>query len=217
MVDLKEIAPDGALLIGTSRIRTYFYDLLEMQGLKVLDPKKSHDSIMTPENLHYLWNDASEDCPGTGPGFCHFPPNATKIRVGFEDIIHDTKLCKYNTATKSSFVVFSTGCAFIHRALSPRGLAEGLEYARDELRFLQIRCEGSNTVVFIASEMALHDDWSVPNENSFVDNRNVAFNREVRLMALKLGMHFIDLYPMSRSAGMFAYMNVCMYVNLDKL
>ena len=40
--------------------------MFEVQGLKVLDAKKLHETIMTPENLHYLWNDASEDCLGTG-------------------------------------------------------------------------------------------------------------------------------------------------------
>jgi len=45
MIDLKEIALDGALLIGTSRIRTYFYDLLEMQGLAEKFAKVSSLSI----------------------------------------------------------------------------------------------------------------------------------------------------------------------------
>ena len=106
-----------------------------------------------------------------------------------------------NKENVKSVIIFTAGSGVISRTLTPFGLQSGAEYVKDELRFLTERCKETNTIVIVASEMALFDKTPPQSTNSFRDNRNVAFNEAVRQYASELHLPFIDNYDISLSAG----------------
>lgn len=108
-----------------------------------------------------------------------------------------------NLCTKTSMksiVIFSEGsqpAAFMH---GPRGLHFAASIIHEALSMLAKRCKGTKTTLMVASEMACHDHWE-PSGNSFRDNRIVGINAAVKEIASMLELPFIDVYPMSLSAG----------------
>ena len=105
-------------------------------------------------------------------------------------------------ASCRSFVVFSDGAHFVARVHGPHGLAKSARVFNDTLTALARRCKGTQTTSMVASEMAVHDHWGADQAgNSFRDNRIRGFNAALEDMSDSLGLHFLDVYLISLSAG----------------
>lgn len=99
-----------------------------------------------------------------------------------------------------SVVIYSEGSQPAAMMRGPRGLNFAASFIHETLSMLAKRCKGTKTTLMVASEMACHDHWE-PSSNSFRDNRIVGINAAVKEIASMLELRFIDVYPMSLSAG----------------
>ena len=202
--------PGGLMVVGTSRPRTVFYDIVEMLGVEVKDAHKAHNDLsfqLGPNadgpHIVFAFHDVAEDMVPINFGQLDGPPTRTAQHL-------DSVLAKFGFCTptsKPSAIIFTTGAGIISRALPPDELTRAADYTLQELLHLLARCRGPTRLI-IASEMALHNHEFEPGSNSFRDNRNVAFNALVQDMASDLGLHFIDTHRTSLSArhtGDFAH------------
>ena len=195
--------PGGLMVVGTSRPRTVFYDIVEMLGVEVKDAHKAHNDLsfqLGPNadgpHIVYAFHDVAEDMVPISFGRLDGPPTCTVQHL--DSVLAEFGFCA--PTSKPSAIVFTTGAGIISRALPPDELTRAAEYTHQELLHLLARCRGSPTRLIIAGEMALHNHEFEPGSNSFRDNRNVAFNALVQDVASDLGLPFIDTHRTSLSA-----------------
>ena len=198
--DFLDLFQGGLLMIGTSRLRTQYFDLANMFGIPV-QAYKAHKHISHLHGgfkLSFMWHEITRAFE-TNTGFGSLPTTAEKLKPEIKMAIDAAGMC--NTQSRPGIIVIVIGSGVISRTLPPDGLKRGAVFVKDELSYLKNMCDGTNTIVIVGSEMALFDMFPPNLGNSFRDNRNVAFNEAVHQISRNLHLPFIDNYGVSLSAG----------------
>jgi len=196
---LKYNSPGGLAIIGASRPRTIFYDIVDHLDIDNISPVKSHKNLMfvTKNNIpiSFFWHEISEDFKNQrqrGFGTMTTEPVSTIKKMG--NWFSDIKLCE-----KQSTIAISVGSGIISRAYAPYEFDNAVKYVRNELLWMKKRCPIAKIVM--VAEMALFDEFFVAEANSFRDNRNVIFNTLMKKLAFELSIEWIDAHSISLSAG----------------
>ena len=218
--------PGGLLVTGTSRQRAVYLDILRILSHSVREVLGwagkgwAGNASAAHDWQHALPAHWFEQRPETKVGFFQsklgLALHANASEVGYNNGTVDEGRTDYlqsfftyldmanlcTAASRRSFVIFSDGAHFVARVHGPHGLAKSARVVNDTLTALARRCKGTQTTLMVASEMAVHDHWGADQAgNSFRDNRIRGFNAALEDMADSLGLHFLDVYLISLSAG----------------
>lgn len=192
--DLKQVHGVGQIaIIGTSRPRTFFYDMLRLMKYRFDDPKDKHGDMSvrsaTGPDVNFMWGDCMNDLkPGPLYGTLE---SSDAYEKHFSSWVTEHKVCE----SKPSVVVFSIGMCEIDR--SPFDTAE--RYVRNVLRRVAQTCRRPHRII-VASEMAVHQEYKGPlTENGMSNERIVLINGILQREAQRLGLEFLDLYNITSS------------------
>lgn len=180
-------------IIGTSRPRTYFYDLVRLMGYEFDHPTDRHAdmsvlSVAGPD-VHFMWGDCMNDLKlGRFYGILEGSDAYTEHLLAF---VADHQVCQ----SKSSVVVLTIGICEIHR--SPFDAAE--RYVRDVLRRVAQTYRSPHRII-VASEMAIHQEYKGPlSGNGMSNERIIMISDMMQREAQNFGLEFLDLYTISSS------------------
>jgi len=197
---LKQHSPGGLGIIGASRPRTLYYDILQYSGISTISPLKIHNHLSSKTAdgvpIEFFWHEVANDFSPPG-AFGHIPAAPLVMVKDYEIWLTRTGICEKG---RHSTLIFCAGSGIISRALPPNDLSAGVNYVRKELEWLRNRCH-PHTKIIVASEMALFDEFFSAEDNSFRSNRNFAFNLLMQQLASQLNMTWLDVYSPSLSAG----------------
>jgi hypothetical protein len=205
---LKEHSSAGVGIIGASRPRTIFNDILQLSGTDVhrRPGKKAHHNLNattdTDVPLHYFWYDPFSHLKFAKMSTVEKKRKPTII-AEMTAWLNKTGLCsRHHPTDHPSTIIYCSGSDIISRAFAPHDLLDGASYVRDELTFLKTSCQESQARIVVAAEMAALDGNFSPSANSFRNNRILAFNRLIQDVSRDLNLMWIDVYSPSLSGGM---------------
>jgi hypothetical protein len=202
--------PAGVVIIGSSRPRTYFYDVAQMAGCNVSSAHKAHGHLFfnTPRgvNLTFVWHDVARDFNPNVGGFGKMPVKPIKVQAEVASIIDQLGLCdSAANQLKPAAIVYTAGAGIVSRAFAPNELLNGAEYVHNMIQYLKGRCHGTATAIFVTPEMALRNEGYTHDANAFTNNRIVGFNQLVEEVVHNLNVSWVDLYSPSNAQTQGGY------------
>jgi len=203
--------PSNVVLLGTSRTRTVFYDLVGLAGGDTSKAKKIHRSLSAPP-VHYVYSHCAKDITPCGVDKCHDDDPGDKNRTKFGRLdanatnainvtiseFNEKMFCTSRLDGRKDFVFWSSGTCEVSWTKPPAGFSSGVQYAEAHLKALKRRCAHHHLVVVL--ELGVHDRWQSPQVvNSFKNNRILAFNKRIIKVAAQLDIPVIDAYTPSQA------------------
>ena len=197
--------PSNVIVLGTSRQRTVFYDVVGLAGGDTSNAGKEQRSLSEPP-VHYVYSHCGSDItPCTNctddedqldkdrSKFGTLDSNATKtINVTLKEF-KDKAFCAKRLDGRKDFVFWTAGTCEVSHTKPPNGFTSGVRYAEAYLRALQQKCAEHHLVVVL--ELGLHDRWQSSTVcNSFKNNRMLAFNKNMIQIAKSLSIPVVDAY-----------------------
>jgi hypothetical protein len=193
------------LLIGSSRPRTLFYDLVALAGGGGGAPRRAHEDL-AHGRLAFHWDDCEPDL-GRKPYGPLDPAAAAAIPTVLRWLDSEGACAPRAAAARPpDAVVYTPGACWAARALAPGALAAAAAAAAALLRALAGRCAARGHAVIVATEMALHPPraWLMRragglslSTESFNPQRLLAVSRRAAAAAAEAGVPAVDLHPLS--------------------
>jgi len=197
--------PSNVIVIGTSRQRTVFYDVVGIAGGDTTKAGKEHRNLSDPP-VHYVYSHCGSDitpCKNCTDDedesdtnrtiFGTLDGNATNtINVTLTEF-ENKAFCASRLDGRKDFVFWTAGTCEVSHTKPPEGFSSGVRYAEAYLRALWKKCAEHHLVVVL--ELGIHDRWQPPTVcNSFKNNRMLVFNKKMIEIAYNLSIPVIDAY-----------------------
>lgn len=210
--ELKALGFAKLAIVGSSRPRTLYFDILDFWGYPNKAAKNQSDMRVeqsdmrvlfdagpqtdmrelsdTGPDVHFMWGDCTEDLfPGPEYGLLGAPFKNAYIDH-FSSFVTKNEVC----GSQPSVVVFTIGICEIARST----FESAEQYVRKALRHVAQTCAGHRVIV--VSEMAVHHLYRRARfENGMSNERVLMINDVVRAEAQDLGLEFLDAYKVTSS------------------